>query len=83
MIEVEVVAELPLQFTVAPFTGCPFNVTCPYTEAVGVSADASGVANIARATTAINVLNTILPIFLLSIDSPLIFSSYEWLTLIR
>jgi len=71
--EVDVVAVVPLQVTVAPFTGCPSSVTCPYTEATGVADNANGAATDARRAAAISVLNTIIPILLLSIDSPFIF----------
>lgn len=76
--EVEVVAVVPLQVTVAPFTGCPSNVTCPYTETTGVSDNASGADAIARRVAAISVLNTILSILLISIYSPFIFSGPQF-----
>ncbi len=73
-------AELPLQVTVAPFTGCPFNVTCPYTEAVGVSDNANGAAMIARRVANANAFNNIFNVLKLSIDSPLSYSRsrFEW-----
>jgi hypothetical protein len=70
--EVEVVVDSPLQVTVTPSIGCPFNVTCPYTETVGDSDNADGAAVIARRVATASVFTSTLNIILFNIDSPII-----------
>lgn len=61
---------LPLQVTVAPFTGSSFNRTCPCTITDGVSDDTEDVAIIAIMAPSVSVYNNMLIVLLLSIDSP-------------
>jgi hypothetical protein len=68
--EDEVVVVLPLQVTVAPFTGSSFNRTCPCTITDCVSDDAEDVAITAIMAPSVSVYNSAFKVLLLSIDSP-------------
>jgi hypothetical protein len=68
--EDEVVVELPLQVTVAPFTGSSFNRTCPCTITEGVSDNAVDAAITVIMALSVSIYNSGLKVLLLSIDSP-------------